>query len=523
LRWSYYGSQTPESQLDDFLSQPPSLVAVDVETVSDRDLTPVGLSIATSRDEAFYWPIDSPELPWYVLQDPGITKIYHNALFDMEALSKLWLNPDRNIDIENIDDTIAMARLLNMPRALSNLAPRYGSYARSMKEVMGRGRKTTEHLSQEIIGRKCCEDTTATFAVYEELKELVDKKYYRMETDIIPILLSMTLRGVAVDQNIRGVLQEELERDVEYYKLLADEYDFNPGSPQQVAYTLSKHKVFLPMIRGKLTTKASELEKLDHPIAALVLNYRSASKNLSTYVRPLEGLDRTHSRFHANAVTGRISSTRPNMQNIPHTLRNMYKPDGDVFTDFDYSQIELRFLAYLSGDRIMQGVYDMGGDIHQATADAMGIRRSVAKNTNFAIIYGATGATVAETAGVSLKRGQQMLESWFRAYPTAGRWIWETQKVAISQGYVETLGGRKLVLPVDEPEGKLIRKPVNWKIQGSAAEVMKRSMIACRKLPISLQIYDQLLIQGRVELPEGLDRLSSVYTPIDVRETERWE
>lgn len=528
MKWSYLGQGEPSQKLlAELLEAPPGLVAVDVETVSIKDKTPVGLSIATRPDEAFYWPIDSTLLPWHILNNRRITKVYHNALFDLEVLltytrEKIGLPI---VDTENIGDTAVMANLLSLPRKLSTLAPHVGAHCRDMGEILGKA-KTTEHLPQEVIAMKCCEDTTATMALYQELRDDLDWQYYLDEVALIPVLLRMTIGGIKIDQELRATMQEELEREVHVYKVLAEGMGFNPGSPQQVAYMLAKDGEHLPRRRGRVTTSKEVLRDMDSPIAALVLNYRAASKSLSTYIKPLEGKDRAYSRFHMNAVTGRISSASTNLQNIPKKLRAIYMPDYEVFTDWDYSQIELRILAHLAGDRMMQAIYEYGGDIHQATADALGIPRNpTSKNTNFAMIYGATASTVAETAHVPLHRAQWLLQRWFETYPDAGRWIQELQQQGLRDGYIVTMGGRKIMLPTgDEDENANMRKAVSYKIQGSAAEIMKAAIRRCSSLPIVLQIYDQLLFNGRVELPLGLDRLAKgLHTPIDIKETVRWE
>jgi len=506
----------------------PRRIAIDVETVSLKDRTPIGLSVATSSREALYFPLwneDNQDVPWDLIRDDGVTKIYHNCLFDLMVLKPY--KPSAN----NIADTLVMAHLLNMDGELSNLVwwvdPYHAKPCRSAKAMLElAGASTMLDLPQDEVAIKCCQDTIATMWVYERLKDKVDRGYFEVEMALIPILHRMSLRGIAIDQEERAALEEELTDEMLYYRNLAEAEGFNPGSPKQVGYILAKRGTFLPFSQGhkQLKTDVKVLEKVLDPLASMVLQYRHYQKALGTYVIPLRGAERAYTRFHLDAATGRISSTERNLQNIPPQIRSMFLPDSGTFTDADFSQIELRILAYMSGDREMQYIFESGGSIHQATAEFMNIPYKRAKNVGFGMIYGATVETVMETAKTNDKRlAQRFIEDWSRKYRDAWNWIQFQQEQGLLNGKVHTLFGREFVLVQEEGEGAVRRKSVNYPIQGSAAEIFKRALIMCKHLDLANQLHDEVLIDGDVELPVGLDHIvPDLLTPVTLKKTARW-
>ena len=512
-------------------------VAVDAETHNLQYTQPVGIGIAASGEEAFYFTIEpelEDEIPWKVLIDPGVLKVFHNALFDLNTLI------DFHIDDTNIVDTSTICRLLCQPAKLTEAVGRFlpGMEVHDMSEYIS-GSQTTMELPLEVLSRKCCQDVMATYALHEVLGELVDQQYLAVEMDIIPILIGMSRRGIGIDHEERVRLEGKYETDKVYYGGLCKEYGFNPGSSQQVGYILAKRNNLLPMRRVinkrtgkrevKISTRAENMVVLEDPLAQAVLGYRKASKILSTYLRPMEIHDRAYCRWHTEARTGRITSTRRNLQNIPPEVRSMYIPDNEHFTDWDATQIELRCLAYISGDEEMQEVFDSGGDIHQDTADFMGIERRIAKNVGFAMIYGATAKTIMETAGIQSRgMAEQLRDMWFDRYKMAGLWIVTTQEEGLRNGMVRTLYGRTLKLPSleEEREDGIRRKAVNYIIQGSAAEIIKRVMVKCSQLPVVLQVHDELIADG--DAAEGvrkldLDHIAPFHIPFKIRLMERWE
>lgn len=544
----YYGEVEPRPKLyqDLLIRTNPKLVGVDVETISLKERIAIGVGISVTPRISFYFPLfpePSPVVPWDLLRDPTVAKVFHNALFDLTCMREY------EIDTGNIKDTSVMAHLLCYPFAkLIDLSPVHQMEVHEVKELLSKGQIMLD-LPKEAVAKKCMQDSGAALKLYNEFLPEIDQPYFLTEMELIPILIEMSNRGLLIDQEARAKLEEQLEVEVDYFFSLSDGEGFNPGSPQQVGYMLAKrgaYNVFhrLPFTKGKgrgnLSTEVETLEKMDDPMAVIVLNYRRKSKLLSTYIKPWAKEERAYTRFHLDAITGRPSSTDRNMQNIPQgEPRGIFLPDSGIWTDMDFSQLELRILAYLSGDREMQYIFSLPrfnpdgsmneeADIHQQTANFMGIMRRIAKNVGFAMIYGATDETIAETAGIrDIGRARKLKESWFEKYPQAGDWIQAVQGQAINYPRAKTVFGREIRLPNPEEESidGIIRKAVNYPIQGSAAEILKRGLIICKELPMALQIHDEILADGffPIDAFKPLESIAPFYTPIDVKYLERWE
>jgi DNA polymerase-1 len=427
---------------------------------------------------------------------------------------------------------MVMANLANLPMELSDLAAYLvGLEIKTISDVLPKGKSMLD-LPEYVVADKCCWDVRATMAVYPKLLEMVDSEYLKMELGLIPILVRMSVRGLKVDQVVRDELENKYRQEVNFYLEIAEAQGFNPGSPQQVGYMLANRGNILEVrrrgFRKSLVTDENALRKLKDPLAAVVLNYRKAKYVLSHYIEPLRGKDRAYTRFHMFASTGRISSTDMNMQNFPPDVRGMIVPDSGVFTKFDYSQQELRTLAYMSQDKDMLEIYERGGDIHQETADFMGVPRRVAKNVTFAMVYGGSPDVIMETAGIEDRDlAVRLQQVWFGKYKGAARWIREIQEFGLRRGWVETILGRRLQLQRRfdrELSDKEVRnRAVNYPIQGSAAEITKLAMLRLKDMPIALQIHDELVIDGDVEVPREIEHVYKFHTPIEVRRASRWE
>jgi len=544
LGFYYYGEEEPRSGMyREYIGCHPKLITVDTETISLKERVVIGVGIAVNPRISFYFPL-FPEpcsmVPWELLRNPYVTKIFHNAPFDLVCMQE-W-----NMDNTNILDTNIIAHLLNVkPSRLIDVVSAMAAEGGRLPEVhqiseyIGKETKrTTLDVPTEVMAKKCCQDAIATYQVYEHFSPRVDMEYLKVEMEVISILTEMSFRGIKLDQEARGELESSLEQEVEYYLTMAEGEGFSPSSPQQVGYVLAKrgaYSVFkrLPWTnsrRTQLSTNVEVLNKMDDPMAALVLDYRGRSKLLNTYIKPWKGEKRAYTRFHLDGITGRPSSTERNMQNIPKGApRGIFIPENTMFTDVDFQQIELRVLAEISGDREMQTILnDPKGDIHQATADFLNIPRYPSKSVNFAMIYGATDETIMETAKIrSLDRARRLKEAWFDRYREAGDWIQLQQRHGLEDPYVTTLYGRKIMLPTldEESEGAIQRKAVNYPIQASAAEIVKRGMIKCKDLLMLLQIHDEILIDGFVpkERFEVLEHISPLWTPVSVKYLQRWE
>ena len=547
----YLGEEEPTPGfLRSKLDNAPQTIAVDCETISLKERIAIGVSIATSPDCCFYFPLFpevSPATPWHLLRDPKYCKVYHNAVFDLACMREY------EIDTSNVRDTNIMSRLLCYKDCdLLSMSLIHKMEVHDAGNMLREAKvKMMLELPTDVVAKKCMQDSMATLKLYHELLPKTDMPYFLTEMETIPIMDKMSARGILIDQEARLRLDEILESEVSYYRTLCEEIDgFNPGSSQQVSYILAKHGAYrqfkrLPYTRGgssrkRLSASRKVLEKMDNPVAAVVLNYRQKASLLADYIKPWAGSLRAYTRFHLDAATGRPSSTERNMQNIPPgEPRGIFLPDNVIWTDLDFSQVELRVLAYLSGDKEMQYIFSLPAylpdgsrnpeaDIHQQTASFLGIPRRISKNVNFSMIYGATDQTIAETAGIrDIKRAGELKQLWFAKFPQAGDWIQSMQGQVFDEPYATTLYGRKMRLDFESDDvGSMQRKAVNYPIQGSSAEILKRSLIATKDLDVALQVHDELLIDGYVEeemLKDKLENIAPLYTPIEVKYRSRWE
>ena len=542
---SYYlGSIEPQAGFAKKLlfEQSYPIIAVDTETISLKERIAIGVGIATSPETAFYFrlfPEESPMVPWHLFKDTGITKVAHNILFDWTALREY------EVDNTNILDTNVMSRLLGYKfNSLIDLSMVHQTPITEAKEMIPKG-GTMLDVDQDEVARKCCYDCLATYKLYQNFWSRVDQDYVATEMQVIPICIEMSNRGLKIDQKMRAEVEVQLQEQADFYLSLCEAEGFNPGSPQQVAYILAKrgaYNVFhrLPFTRNykkrSLSSAVEVLEKMDDPLASIVLSYRGYSKLLSTYIKPWANEERATTRFTLDAITGRPSSTDRNMQNIPGkklqaergypNCRNILLPDSGTFTDMDWSQLELRILAYLSQDREMLHIYETGGDIHQTTADFLGIPRAIAKNVNFCLVYGGSDQTIMETAHIrDIGRAKQLRENIFKLFTGVGDWI-----SSINHGYpsyATTVFGRKIRLPDPEEESQdgIYRKNVNYRIQGSAAEILKRGLILTKNLPQALQVHDEVLYDSYIPESrfEPLEHIAPFYTPVEIKYLARWE
>lgn len=539
---SYLGNHpNPAERWEQFVFNPPPLIAFDTETISlrDRTLLGVGASIGT---ESFYVTTDDEWFHYFLrlLQDQSIDKIYHNCMFDLRVLRKY------KVDYINIEDTAVMCHILGIPAVLEEAALLHtDTVVESAKSFLARlGCKDMSQAPVEEVAHKCQIDAEATWKLYQALKYKVPQGYYQVERQIIPMLETISQKGIKIDQQRHKELSEWYTREYSYYKSLADGMGFNPGSTQQVGYILARRKNFLPLTRSRksISTDKSVLKKLQDPVAQLVLLYRQTQTIRSNFLIPLNGLSRAYTTLHMDAITGRISSTDAgdsepdrNLQNIPRKadmpgappVRSMFVPDGKYLTKMDANQIELRVLAHLSNDSHMKSVYLVpDGDIHSETSRGLGIPRDAAKTFNFAMIYGAEVYTLSDRTGIAdLKQVAAYRRLWMETYPEAARWMIIQQEEGLRNGYIETLMGRKMMLPVELGEKHCRNCAVNWPVQGTAAEIFKLVMLECRSMidAIRLQIHDELLDEGDQELPSGLADVSSVHVPMQVDyKVERW-
>jgi DNA polymerase-1 len=547
-------------------------VSVDTETTSTDPVRAdlVGISIAIDAGEAYYLPIAhrrgqgdlmeeapknlpellGPELRPLVemLEDPGVAKVGQNLKYDLLVFRRA------GIQLRGIEfDTMIASYLLDpgsREHGLDALAMKHLDHRTiSYSEVAGKGKNQVPFA--EIPLEKCrdyaCEDADITLqlaSLFEpELKRLqLDRLFRTIEMPLIDVLAEMEWAGIRIDEPFFAELQQRLEKELRRLEL--EIYDaagttFNINSNPQLREILFT-RLELPVLKKTKTgasTDASVLEELaaqGHDLPILLLEYRQLEKLRSTYVEALPVMvnpetGRLHTSFNQTiAATGRLSSTDPNLQNIPirtqegaEIRRGFVPAEGFVFVSADYSQIELRILAHYSEDPAFVDAFRNDVDIHRQTAGIIfGVppeevtkeMRGRAKTVNFAVIYGIGPFSLAQRLGITNAEAKEFIDRYFERFPGVRRYLDEQIEIARERGYVETLTGRRRYIPEIGSKNFNIRSfgeraATNAPIQGTAADLIKIAMIDIdRELRTTdsgarmlLQVHDELLF----ETPRG--------------------
>lgn len=545
-RWTYWETHRPPA------------VAFDIETVSLDERHPIGIGVAFSPQEAFYFKLGEGysqkglEALGKILADVRIVKIAHNIMFDMGVFP---LIPDigSRLDRANIFDTNVAARLLGYQfTALSDVLPEFGLSTTPADQLLKKyGVKTMSELDPMVVADHCAQDCKGTYRIWMEWEEKIHKQYgeyFKVEMAVIPILLDLSMQGIEIDQKSRQELEDRYTIETEFYRRHIQSFGIeNPGSAKQVGLILADRGNFLKFTKSKrqLKTDEASLEFLDDPLAAAVLQYRKKSKFLNTYLLPLKGEDRFYTEYYLDTVVGRLNSRNRNIQNIPGAdadsgdpgARFMLVPNSGTFTTGDFAKEHMFILAQLSQDRkLLEVLYDPDpkrSDVHQLTADLIHTSRKIAKVVNYAMPYGGTAETISENGKIRDKDFcEHLLESWFRAYPGAADWIKYAQREGMRTGWaLPTMFNRRIRIPQDESENKQRNKAVNYPILGSDGEVIKRAIILCnnRRLGppvLAMTVHDSLTWDGDVEdkIPkEELEQIPGYRIPFEIKQTVRWE
>lgn len=565
-----YHLVTKES-FNDFLRQlkAQGSFAFDTETSSLDVLTCtlLGISISWCDDEAWYLPLYSEVNPDLVL-DPETVRDELNPIFSDPEVAKYGLNLKFDIGVieENgykvagtlFDDMLA-SHILHPDRRRNGLKYLSRTMLKepmaSYEEVLGEAGSLAE-VPLERVSRYACQDADASWKLKTELYNLLGpasdkpetssllRAFEEVEMPLVPVLSSMERSGIKVDIPFLSSLKERYEGELAILEARICELagcQFNLNSPKQLAEVLFEGLGIptkgIRKTKTGFSTDANVLNKLapDYPIIAEILDYRELFKLKTTYVDSLINLvhprtGRVHTSFNqAIAATGRLSSSEPNLQNIPirtergRKLRRAFIADeGKVLISADYSQIELRVLAHLSEDENLIRAFSEGEDIHTATARELfgGMfgevdkeMRRAAKTINFGLIYGMSAFRLARQLAVSQKQAREYIENYFGRYPGVKQYFDRVVKGAESLGYAETLFGRRRYLKEIETAGRdagyARRSLINAPVQGTAAEIVKIAMIKLYETfsrlssrpRMVLQVHDELVIE--VEKAEG--------------------
>jgi DNA polymerase-1 len=535
-------------------------VSLDTETDNPHPTQArlVGMSFSIKSHQAFYLPMrhhykGAPEqipeekvfsLLKEILYDPKIKKIGQNTKYDCIVLRREGL-PVRGIDL----DTMVLSYLLEPNWGKHNLDKLALTYLQtkptSYSEIVGKGKKevTIDAVDIEKVAPYACEDADLALRLSKILWPKVQEKklhklYRDIELPLIEVLADMEMWGVRINTLALKELSIELQQELDYLKKkvfqLSGE-EFNLNSPQQLAHILFEKMKLPPSRRTKVTkgysTDFSTLQELslNYPIARHTLEYRQLAKLKSTYadalpllLNPLTG--RIHTSYNQTVTsTGRLSSSDPNLQNIPvrgklgRRFRQAFIPEeGHLFLSADYSQIELRVLAHLSEDPSLMEIFLKDRDIHQETArQVFGTstllpeeQRRRAKIINFSIIYGASAYSLAKELETSTSEAQKFINLYFEKFPKVAEYLEKGVKEALEKGYSETLFGRKRQVPELRHREKLTQQAgrriaLNAPIQGTAADLMKKAMIDIwselkkrhLKSKMILQVHDELVFE----------------------------
>ena len=565
---SYYLADTAEKQiaLCEQLLQEKSF-AFDTETEGLDPLTAglVGMSFAIREQEAWYVPVPAnrEEATDIVLrlapalQHPEIEKVGQNIKFDILALRKYGVRVKGPLF-----DTMLAHYLLNpeLRHGMDYLAETYLKYKTvPIEDLIGpKGKKQASMRTVPIeqIKEYAAEDADVTLRLKHYFAPLLKQEgleslFFEMEMPLIYVLAEMEATGVKLDINALKQSSEVLSRQLS--ALEESIYDlagqsFNINSTKQVGEILDKLKLDEKAKKtktGGYSTSEEVLEKIrgKHPIVDKLLEYRGIKKLLSTYIDTLPALihpetGKIHTSFNqAVTATGRLSSTNPNLQNIPvrdelgREIRKAFIADDDdcIFFSADYSQIELRLMAHLSNDPHMVEAFCSGADIHAATAakiygipveEVTSDMRRKAKTANFGIIYGISVFGLAERLSIPRAESKELIDGYFQTYPRIKEYMEESIRVAKEKGYVETLFKRKRFLPDINSHNAIVRgyaerNAINAPIQGSAADIIKLAMIRIHqrfeaehlKSRMILQVHDELNFNVR---KEEFDRVKEI-------------
>lgn len=574
------------------------LTCVDTETTSLDPMLAriVGLSFAATSHEAAYLPLahryaGAPDQlpldatldklkPW--LQSEKHKKLLQNAKYDMHVFA------NHDIVLGGVaHDTLLQSYVIesHRPHDMDSMAMRYLAVKTiTYEEVAGKGASQIgfDQVSVERATEYSAEDADITLqlhgAMYPQLKsdEKLLRVYEYIEMPVMPVLLKMERNGVLIDAALLAQQSSELgakmlQLEKEAHELAGQ--PFNVNSPKQLQEILFERQK-LPVIKktpsGTPSTDEEVLEQLalDHPLPKRILEYRGLAKLKSTYTDKLPRMVNPHTgRVHTNygqatAVTGRLSSTDPNLQNIPvrtaegRRIREAFiAPKNSHIVSADYSQIELRIMAHLSGDASLLKAFKEGADVHRSTAaevfstepdQVSSEQRRYAKVINFGLIYGMSAFGLASQLGIERSAAQQYMDKYFARYPGVADYMKRTRATAHDLGYVETVFGRRLYLPDIRASNQgrrqgAERAAINAPMQGTAADLIKLAMIVVQRwleteklhTKLIMQVHDELVLEVpdtelstiKAGLPARMTGVAQLAVPlvVDVGSGSNWD
>ncbi|SDI88328.1 DNA polymerase I [Pseudomonas abietaniphila] len=572
-----------QTQFDDWLKklQAANLFAFVVQSngTDAQRAQIVGLSFAIKTHEACYIPLTHSYMgvPQQLdrdavlnavkpmLEDASKIKVGQHAKFAINLLANCAIGGDQSqgINVQGVKfDTMLESYVLDSTATRhdrDSLVAKYLDHTPvNFQDIAGKGAKqlSFDQIALEQAGIYAAEEVDLTLRLHEVLQAKLDKiptlapVLNEIEMPLMPVLARIERQGALVDAKLLGIQSVELgnkmtELEREAFAIAGEE--FNLGSPKQLGVILYE-KLGMPIISKTATGQPStaeavlaELAEQEFPLPKVLMQYRSMSKLKSTYtdrlpeqINPRTG--RIHTSYHqAVAVTGRLSSSDPNLQNIPirtaegRRIRQAFvAPQGYKLLAADYSQIELRIMAHLAKDEGLLHAFRNDLDVHRATAaEVFGVElpevtndmRRSAKAINFGLIYGMSAFGLAKQIGVDRKQSQAYVDRYFARYPGVLEYMERTRTQAAEQGFVETIFGRRLYLPDINAKNQALRKgaermAINAPMQGTAADIIKRAMVAVNgwldtsglDARVILQVHDELVLEVREDLVEQISK-----------------
>ena len=531
--------------------------AIDTETTSldYRIAEIVGFSVAFDAKDAYYIPLahDYEGAPEQlnreiilqqikpILEDPKVEKIGHHLKYDAHIFE------NHGIHLQGwYFDTMLASYVLNSVatrHGMDDVARVYLSHlTTTFEQIAGKGvkQKTFNQIELETAAHYAAEDAHVTYRLYEvldrKLQEIpqLSSILHNIEMPVASVLTTMEENGIELDLNFLGQLRVDFAETIQNLENQIIEIageTFNVSSPKQVGEVLFEKlglKGGKKTATGQYSTSEAVLEKIDHPITDLIIEYRGLTKLRSTYTEALvkqanADTHRVHTSYHqALTATGRLSSTDPNLQNIPvreeigRQIRKAFiAPKGRVLLAADYSQIELRLMAHFCQDDALVHAFHHGQDVHKRTAsEVLGValeditsdQRRQAKAVNFGLLYGMSEFGLIRQLGFTRQESQDYIKQYFHRYPGIYEYMQRTRQVALEQGFVETITGRRLYTPDIDARNMMVRKgaeraAINAPLQGSAAEIIKMAMIEVAKIlpndqaKLLLQVHDELVFE----------------------------
>ena len=544
--------------------------AFDTETTSIDYMQAelVGMSFSAVAGEAYYIPLthDYEGAPqqldrdWVLaelkelLESTEVVKVGQNLKYDANVLSHY------DIEVKGIGfDTMIESYCFNSVATRHNmdaLAEKYLDYKTvHFEDIAGKGKKqlTFNQIDIEKAAHYAAEDADITLrlhqAIFPQLEKLKGQLsvFHDIEMPLLPVLARMEQHGVLVDSDLLneqshaiGMRLQELE--VEAHNIAGQSFNLSsPKQLQQILFEDLKIPVLKKTPKGAPSTAEEVLQELalDYPLPKVILENRGLSKLKSTYTDKLPLMvssktGRVHTSYNQTvAATGRLSSTDPNLQNIPirseegRKIRQAFiAPENHKIVAIDYSQIELRIMAHLSADPGLVAAFSEGKDVHRATAaeifavdldDVTSDQRRSAKAINFGLIYGMSAFGLSKQLGIMRNQAQEYMDKYFERYPGVLKYMEETREQASSQGYVETLFGRRLYLPDIKSKNAMRRKgaeraAINAPMQGTAADIIKKAMLAVDawieeqndpRIKMTMQVHDELIFEIHEDIVES--------------------